>query len=116
MDNYRGISLIDFMTKWLSKIVVRRIASALETTGRLCREQAGFRATQECTGQVVTLIEIVQRRRAIERNTYAAFLDFSKAYDMVPHMALFAKLDAIGIRGRTLSLIKQMYTGKHVLL
>lgn len=109
MDNYRGISLIDFMTKWLSKIVVRRIASALETTGRLCREQAGFRATQECTGQVVTLIEIVQRRRAIERNTYAAFLDFSKAYDMVPHMALFAKLDAIGIRGRTLSLIKQMY-------
>jgi hypothetical protein len=29
---------------------------------------------------------------------------------MVPHMALFAKLDAIGIRGRTtLSLIKQMY-------
>jgi hypothetical protein len=79
-------------------------------------EQAGLRATQECTGQVVTLIEIVQRRRAIERNTYAAFLDFSKAYDMVPHMALFAKLDAIGIRGRTLSLIKQMYTGKHVLL
>ena len=109
MDNYRGISLMDFMVKWLTKIVINRISRALERTGRMCREQAGFRTYQESVGQAATLVEIIQRRQLEDKETYVAFLDFSKAYDMVPHMALFAKMEAIGVRGKALELVKNLY-------
>ena len=41
--------------------------------------------------------------------TYLAFLDFRKAYDTVPHEALFAKLRHCGIRGSALDFIVAVY-------
>ncbi|OMJ21409.1 LINE-1 reverse transcriptase-like protein, partial [Smittium culicis] len=37
------------------------------------------------------------------------YIDYSKAYDRVPHMALLHKLRSVGIGGKLLNMIKGMY-------
>ena len=72
--------------------------SVFERDNFLWDAQAGFRPEEECVGQVGALIEINQRwtietkavknqRRLVgdELKAYACFIDFKKAYDMVPH-------------------------------
>ena len=41
-----------------------------------------------------------------------AVLDFSKAFDVVPHQLLLCKLDHYGIRGATLTHIKAILTNR----
>jgi hypothetical protein len=115
MDNYRGISLICVGLKVLSTVIARRISSTAEDEGLLCRSQAGFRSLEECMGQVVALSEIAQRRQLNGERTYACFIDFRKAYDMVPHEALLHKLRLLGIRdGRCYKFIEAVYSSTYM--
>jgi exonuclease III len=109
IDNYRGISLMEVLLKIVCTLVVRRISQGLEATESLVREQAGFRPTQECAAQVISLYEVCRRRQIKGLPTYVAFLDFRKAYDTVPHEALMAKLAHIGVRGKSLRFIRALY-------
>ncbi|KAK4527526.1 hypothetical protein GAYE_SCF41G5449 [Galdieria yellowstonensis] len=110
MNNYRGISLISTIVKLLSAIVTNRIRYAVEKDNVLVREQAGFRTREECAAQVIALVECVQRRWNKEmRPTYACFIDLRKAFDRVPHEALFRKLESLGIRGRCLEFYRGLY-------
>ncbi|KAK4522863.1 hypothetical protein GAYE_PCTG32G0753 [Galdieria yellowstonensis] len=110
MNNYRGISLISTIVKLLSAIVTNRIRYAVEKYNVLVREQAGFRTREECAAQVIALVECVQRRWNKEmRPTYACFIDLRKAFDRVPHEALFRKLESLGIRGRCLEFYRGLY-------
>ena len=59
--------------------------------------------------QVACVVEIIQRRRLVGEPTYVVFVDLKKAYDTVPHEALFAKLSRFGIRGRCLAFIRALY-------
>ncbi|KAK4524493.1 hypothetical protein GAYE_SCF04G2394 [Galdieria yellowstonensis] len=43
------------------------------------------------------------------RPTYSRFIDLRKAFDRVPHEALFLKLESLGIRGRCLELYRWLY-------
>jgi exonuclease III len=114
MDNYRGISLLEVLLKIASTVVIKRISRALEEKGVLVAEQAGFRPKQECSAQVLSLVEVCKRRQLAGLETYVAFLDFKKAYDMVPHEALFAKLRGVGIKGMCLKFIQAVYANSRV--
>jgi exonuclease III len=112
--NYRGISLMDSTLKVLLTILTARLQRTLELRGMVVREQAGFRPREECMGQVMTLYEILRRRYLNQENTYLLFLDFQKAYDVVPHGALFRELEVLGITGRILTFIKVLYARSRV--
>lgn len=114
MDNYRGISLMAVPLKMLLVILARRLEGTLSERGLLAREQAGFRAGEECVGQAAALLEVLQRRRVRGRRTYAMFVDLSKAYDVVPHGALFAKMDQLGVRGRMLDFVRSLYASSEL--
>ncbi|OMJ10219.1 LINE-1 retrotransposable element ORF2 protein, partial [Smittium culicis] len=43
------------------------------------------------------------------KKTWLCYIDYSKAYDRVPHMALLHKLRSVGIGGKLLNMIKGMY-------
>ncbi|MCO5613074.1 hypothetical protein L7F22_067348 [Adiantum nelumboides] len=106
MDNYRGISLINVAFKIVITILVTRIARTLEMHGFCLKGQAGFRFHEECIGQVACLKELVIRQKNDGKPTYAVSVDFQKAYDSVPHKALFYKLDAAGWEGKLYALLK----------
>ena len=108
-NNYRGISLMECVLKVVCTLAIRRVEHAVEEAGILVREQAGFRQRSECAAHVVTLWEVCRRRTLSGVPTYVAFLDLRKAYDSVPHEALFAKLEHLGVRGRMLRFIRAVY-------
>lgn len=110
-DNYRGISLMNVILKLLCTVVNRRIYRQLENSERLSKAQAGFREKEETMSHVCALYEIVQRRQLRKKKTYLAFLDIKKAFDTVPHGALFVKLERIGVTGKALNFIESLYRG-----
>ena len=58
---------------------------------------------------MATLIEILERRKQIKKDTLIVFLDLKKAYDLVPHKRLLAKIEAIGYGPKLTRYIKSMY-------
>lgn len=108
-DNYRGIALIDVGLKIFSKVIIKRIASALEERKFFIRHQAGFRAKEECIAQVIALRTLIQLRAGQGLPTYACFIDLKKAYDTVPIEALLAKLRFAGVSGLCLQWLTFLY-------
>ena len=109
MNNYRGISLMESLLKIVCTIFNRRLCRVLEVGELLRKEQAGFRRREEGMAQVVSLFSILARRKASGAATFVAFLDFKKAYDRVPHCALFRKLERLGLRGRFIQFVRALY-------
>ncbi|KAH9272884.1 hypothetical protein BASA83_004772 [Batrachochytrium salamandrivorans] len=56
-----------------------RIERFVKTNNLLSYEQAGFRKREECVGQVVSLVDIIQRRQNAGLNTHVLFIDIRKA-------------------------------------
>jgi hypothetical protein len=108
-NNYRGISLMSTTLKILCVILVDRINTSAEAAHRFSPSQAGFRRLEEAVTQAACLVEALKRRRLAHQPTLGLFIDLKKAYDMVPHEALFAKLRRFGIRGRCLEFIRGLY-------
>ena len=113
-ENYRGIALIPVGLKILCSLVISRFNRTLAEHNLLCQEQAGFRSREECVGQIASLLELSIRRRTCGENTYMAFIDFKKAYDMVPHEALLAKLRWAGFTGIFMEFLEGLYRSSTV--
>ena len=107
--NYRGISLMSTCLKIACVILSRRINEAAEAARRFSPSQAGFRRLEECITHAACLVEAIQRRRLAGLPTFGLFIDLKKAYDMVPHEAVFAKMRRFGIRGRCYDFIVALY-------
>lgn len=108
-NNWRGISLISVILKVVSNVVIRRVRHQLEEHNLLAKEQAGFRDRLEGMAQVAALLECLQRRRIRGLKTWVCFVDIRKAYDTVPHGALFSKLERYGVTGKCLKFIMEIY-------
>ncbi|KAH6593594.1 hypothetical protein BASA61_004243 [Batrachochytrium salamandrivorans] len=106
----RGIALINVGLKLVCKVLQMRIERFVETNNLLSYEQAGFRKREECVGQVVSLVDIIQRRQNAGLNTHVLFIDIRKAFDTVPVGALLWKLQNMEFPRRTLAFLKALYT------
>ena len=75
-------------------------------------QKHGFRAEHSCESQLGLLLtteDLVQNYED-KIQTDLIVLDFSKAFDVVPHQRLLHKLDHYGIRGPTLLWIRNFLT------
>ena len=101
-SNYRPVSLTCICCKLLEHIVVSNILNHLDTFQILVDCQHGFRAKRSCETQLITLTHELTQNLHSNIQTDLIILDFSKAFDKVPHQKLLRKLDNYGIRGTTL--------------
>ena len=108
-NNYRGISLINGFLKSISKIIYRRLLKYCTEKVILSSAQAGFRPREEAIAQVVTLIDIIQRRKANCSPTFSCFIDFKKAFDTVPIGALIWKLHKYNVPGYIIDFVTKLY-------
>jgi hypothetical protein len=95
--NYRPVSLTCISCKLLEHIIHSQIMHHVDKYQLLSGRQHGFRKKRSCETQLAALTEdlanILDRRSQVD----LIIMDFSKAFDMVPHKRLLSKLHHNGI-------------------
>ena len=107
--NYRPVSLTCIISKCMEHILVSNIMQHLDSNKILYALQHGFRKNFSCDTQ---LLSIFQDLSSNPSQTDLIILDFSKAFDKVPHRRLQYKLNWYGIRGTTHASIKKNLQGR----
>lgn len=102
VDNYRPVSLTCIISKVMEHIIYSAIARHLESNSILTPSQHGFRPGHSCETQLILAFNDWARAADSRIDVDVAILDFSKAFDSVPHERLKAKLHYYGIRGQVL--------------
>ena len=69
----------------------------VDTNELLHDEQNGFRQGRNCIDHIFSLVNIIESRIKCKQNTFAAFIDFKKAYDHVNPQQLWNKLSSLGL-------------------
>ena len=109
--NYRGISLLDSVYKIFTGLLLNRLNSWLEYRGIINEFQAGFRKKYSTVDNLFNLMSIININLNDGKKTYAFFVDFSSAFDMIPRNALWYKLSTIGLSSKLVILLKKLYEG-----
>ena len=111
-SNYRPISLTSIVVKTLERIIHSRIYEYLTSNNLLSPIQHGFRTRHSCQTQLLDTINDWSKVINDGSSTHAVFLDFSKAFDTVPHNRLLLKLENCGIKGHLLKWFEKFLTGR----
>ena len=109
-SNYRGISLLPCVSKIFTKILNWRLMAWLASKKVIVEEQAGFRQNYSTIDNCFILETLIESRlKKKGQKLYTCYIDFRKAFDYVPRSALWFKLYKIGIRGKFLQVLINMY-------
>ena len=91
-SNYRPISLTASCCKVMEHIIFHSIMDHIKTNNILISNQHGFRPGFSCQTQLISLIDDISYTMDNHCQTDLILLNFSKAFDTVPHRRLLAKL------------------------
>ena len=108
-NSSRGITLASCVYKLYCSVLNKRLSVWAEANQRIADEQNGFRKARSCIDHLCSLTEIIEHRRKKRLPTFAAFIDFSKAYDRIPRSLLWYKLEKLGPDGPFLRALKSLY-------
>ena len=78
----------------------------------LCDQQHGFRKHRSCESQLLTTVQDLASGIDNLQQIDAILLDFSKAFDKVPHQRRLIKLKHYGVRGTTLQWIRSLLSDR----
>ena len=108
-SNYRPVSLTCIIAKCMEHILVSNMMKHLELNNILHPLQHGFRKNYSCETQLLSLFQdLASNASQIDM----IIMDFSKAFDKVPHRRLNYKLDWYAIRGNTREWILDFLSGR----
>ena len=107
--NYRGITVIVVLAKLYAMVLEARASSWAEHRNCRARGQAGFRKDFRTVDQVYIIQTLVQQAKQAKRKLYCCFVDFKKAFDLVPRQTLWDVLEQRGMKGKILTSLQTMY-------
>ena len=107
--NYRGITVIVILAKLYAMVLETRATAWAEHMKCRAKGQAGFRKDFRTVDQIFIIQTLVQQARKSKRKLYCCFVDFRKAFDLVPRQTLWNILEQRGMAGKVLSSLKTMY-------
>ena len=106
-NNYRGISLLSIIGKAFARLILKRLQLLAE---RIYPEsQCGFRAERSTIDMIFSLKQLQEKSREQRQPLYIAFIDLTKAFDLVSRSGLFAILEKIGCPPKLLKLITSFH-------
>ncbi len=104
-DNYRGISVANSIAKLYDMVICERLYQWFKPY----REQAGAQQKRGCLEHFATLRIITDSAKRKKIKLFVVFIDFSKAYDVMPRHTLFRTLKRLGCGMVMLAAIIAMY-------
>ena len=111
--NYRPALLTSIPCKLLEHIIQHHIMNHLDNHQVLTNNQHGFRRGRSCETQLSGLVDDLAKIFDRKSQADMVILDFSKAFDTVPHQRLLCKLSNVGINNSLLAWIKIFLTNRH---
>ena len=107
-NNYRGISLLSIVGKVYARVLLVRLQKLAE---RIYPEsQCGFRAERSTVDMIFSLRQLQEKCREQRMPLYVAFIDLTKAFDLVSRDGLFKALRKIGCPPKLHSLIESFHS------
>lgn len=110
--NYRPVSLTCILSKLMEHVLCTHIRAHLDNHSVLSRFQHGFRSRHSCDTQLLLTTHDLQSLYDKNLQTDIAILDFSKAFDVVPHQRLLNKMENYGIKGPVRRWISNFLEGR----
>ena len=109
-SNYRPISVLNVFSKVFERFLLNQMVPYLDNV--LSTYLPAYRKGYSC--QHVLLRLIVKWRQCLDQNKVvgAILIDFSKAFDALPHDLLIAKLNAYGFSKQALKIILSYLSGR----
>ncbi|KAJ8020472.1 RNA-directed DNA polymerase from mobile element jockey [Holothuria leucospilota] len=111
--NYRPVSLTSIPCKLLEHIIHRHIMDHFDKFNVLADVQHGFRKGRSCETQLSALVDDIMKILDNRSQADLIIMDFSKAFDTVPHQRLLNKLKHVGIRNNILNWIEKFLTNRY---
>ncbi len=92
MNNYRGISVLPPIGKMFEKLLADQIIIHLNNNNLLYNGQYGFRSCHSCESALHEILSDMNRILSERKIGLYFFIDFKKAFDLVPTDILLMKL------------------------
>ena len=108
------MSLTSVSCKLLESIICKHLLDHLEKNKILTNLNHVFRAGYSCETQLLTTMHDLLRNNGKGLQTDMVILDFSKAFNTVPHGKLLHKLEKYGINGNINSWLEMFLTNRHM--
>ena len=93
-NNYRGISLMGIVSKVFARVLLTRLQALADRV--YPESQCGFRAGRSPTDMIFTARQPQEKSCKQSKPLYVAFIDLTKAFDLVSRKGLFQLLEKIG--------------------
>jgi hypothetical protein len=83
-DNYKGITIGPILTKLFAMILDKRLSEWVEQHGLHAKGQVGFCKDYHTIDQLFIMRTLIEQNKAKKKPLYCYFVDFKKAFDIVP--------------------------------
>lgn len=111
-SNFRPISLLIVLSKILEKCVKIQLSSYLNQQNLISDVQYGFRSNKNTSDALFDLTKFISNQISLNKRILVTFLDLAKAFDSVDRNKLIAKLEATGVKNKTLDWFKSYFQGR----
>jgi hypothetical protein len=112
VTNCRPISLTSAVCKQMEHVIAGYLRQVWDKYDWLYDGQHGFRPGYSCESQVITICQGIADSLDEGVSIDAIIIDFSKAFDLVPHDRLLIKLAAPGVDSRILVWVREFLVGR----
>lgn len=112
MLNYRPVSLCPVASKIMEKVVHKQVYSYVTEKGLIPSTQYGFQKKNQTQHLIAKFLNIVTNALQNKKKVMVTFLDFSKAFDTVPHRPFLEKLFSMGFTVRTVHWFESYLCGR----
>ena len=97
-SNYRPITCLPLVWKLQASVITKEIYAFLDTNLLIPQEQKGGRRKSRGTNDLLFIDKMIMREVKIRKqNLSMAWIDYKKAYDMVPHSLIIDCFEIVRI-------------------
>ena len=109
-SNYRGITLINTLSKVYSQLLLNRLTGWSEKYEKISQNQFGFQKGKSVIDCIFILHTVISKVLSKGQKLYCIFIDYEKCFDKIDRSLLWQKLLAEHISCKLVKAIKSMYT------